>query len=530
MKVLDVQAFHEGINKSLERIQFLDEQLKQVQRGVEGIATSLNESLKGRTGYSIIMLFKEYHLPFVLFLTQFIVNYKQSLTAIQHALHEFEPAQNGFISESFLENDVEQGLRNLEITTTELIDEINGALDAISDIVHLPQIQNEELLFNMTLAKNQYKETIQQLYAFDQQQASSLEPLEKDIESMERFLSDLEGKFQLLESGFSRNNGLVELPEGLSLNDSKFRHKEIFATVDQVKDVTETEVEDTINTHDIFTYFSKLNQGLFFTDLSFIAGKLIITTSAFASGTLKIVYKGNPTMFQKFKGDYQFYLKADPTWTSRGNYASKFASTLRNFQKLETPSKNPALNYIQKRLSAYNGPAEFLKVQAGFSKEWHNIPIKKGSDFIGTVPDQVTLSVKDTMANKAMSKGWKGTAKAIPIAGHAITITANATEFVAPENENKSLAEKSGRFLAGAGADTFSVGAGAALGVRFGKAFGPKGMVIGALAGGLGGGIISMIPAISEGVRDLGEEIGRLAKQGFGKIKKAFKSIKSWFK
>ncbi|PTY76186.1 hypothetical protein B5V89_18745, partial [Heyndrickxia sporothermodurans] len=110
--------------------------------------------------------------------------------------------ENGFINEVFLDYNLEYGLKKVESVTSSLTDEGNRIIQKVSDIVHLPKLQDDETMHQIKRAKEKVKTTLHQLHSFDQQATRSLDSVRKDIQTMSRFIeqmdSNLKGNKQII--------------------------------------------------------------------------------------------------------------------------------------------------------------------------------------------------------------------------------------------------------------------------------------------------------------------------------------------
>ncbi|WP_051291209.1 ribonuclease YeeF family protein [Fictibacillus gelatini] len=195
MKRLDVQGFRSGIDDILHHLRTLDEQMKQIKDDMNGII-GLEDALKGKGGQSIRSFYQECHGTFLLFFEGFLTNYKSILRTMKRELQSLEPAEDGFIDEEFLEHHLEQGLKKIESVTIELTDEANRIMKSVNDIVDLPQIQDEGVLSEIHQARKKKRQTLEQLYRFDYVQTNALNSVEQDIETMSRYLKQMESMFQ----------------------------------------------------------------------------------------------------------------------------------------------------------------------------------------------------------------------------------------------------------------------------------------------------------------------------------------------
>ncbi|HEY4551636.1 MAG TPA: LXG domain-containing protein, partial [Bacillaceae bacterium] len=195
MKILDAQGLHAGTDQILQKLDTLNSQAQELQQAVEGII-ALEDSLKGQGGSAIRSFYQEFHHTFLIYLQVFNAEYVTALTEIKNALRAFEHAENGFIHQGFLENDIEQALLRIEWTTRDLTNRANVVMQQVSDIVSLPRLQDAETVYHIGRGKEKNRTTLQDLHSFDQRAASSLDPIEHDIVRMQNFVEHMQGLFK----------------------------------------------------------------------------------------------------------------------------------------------------------------------------------------------------------------------------------------------------------------------------------------------------------------------------------------------
>ncbi|MBY6270455.1 MAG: transposase, partial [Parageobacillus thermoglucosidasius] len=174
--------------------------------------------------------------------------------------------------------------------------------------------------------------------------------------------------------------------------------------------------------------------------------------------------------------------------------------------------------------SSYRSPSDFIKHMAGYPKNIEGI--LTGEEFRNALIDRVSAGVKETTEAAAKTKGMHETARRIPVAGIAITGMANLTEYVSPENQNKSLAERVGRALTGVLLDMFAINVGTRVGIMIGSIGGPPGMIIGGTAGAFVGGTASSL--FGDKIKDAGGKVFDEAADAIKDIEIPT-SIKKWF-
>ncbi|MEK4130766.1 LXG domain-containing protein [Solibacillus sp. FSL W8-0474] len=191
MKILDSSNFHSGISRNLTMLTRLETEMKTVETSLQELI-QLEESLKGQGGSAIRAYYQDCHVPFLQFFYLVKGNFQDILTQMQSALDSLEPDRNGYIQQSFLENNVEQGLNNAKQITESLTNETNTIIGSVSDIVSLPQLNDSEVHNEIQVAKKHRDTTVEDLNTFDNSQTSALTAVESDFLAMNTWIKDLE--------------------------------------------------------------------------------------------------------------------------------------------------------------------------------------------------------------------------------------------------------------------------------------------------------------------------------------------------
>ncbi|MEN2449974.1 LXG domain-containing protein, partial [Bacillus sp. JR_15] len=171
MKTLDVQALHNAIDQTLEQLKQQSDEFAKVKKAVEGI-TSLDDALKGKGGDAIRAFYEECHTPFLQFYDTFIEEYRSTLKKMKSALNSLEPNHNGFISQSFLEHELENGLNAADRTTKHLVSKTNATIAKVSHIVDLPDLNDSGFHEQNQKALKEISTTLEKLHAFDREQTN----------------------------------------------------------------------------------------------------------------------------------------------------------------------------------------------------------------------------------------------------------------------------------------------------------------------------------------------------------------------
>ncbi len=195
MKLLDVDLFQDGLHRNLTMLDRLSSEMKSIHQAVEGLV-QMEDQLKGAGGNAIRSFYQECHLPFLHFFQLFSEQFKQVLNQMEAALYSLEPDSSGYILETFLDGELEQGLTLISELTASLTDEANSIMDQVSDIVGLPHLDDSGVQEGVISSKRKRDETLNQLYEFDATQTYALNPIEHGLQTMDKWLTDMEGLFQ----------------------------------------------------------------------------------------------------------------------------------------------------------------------------------------------------------------------------------------------------------------------------------------------------------------------------------------------
>ncbi|MGY0694494.1 T7SS effector LXG polymorphic toxin, partial [Virgibacillus sp. FSP13] len=194
MKTLDSASLHEGINATLQEIKHVQSKVTEMQKGVRGI-TDLESHLKGKTGESIRSFYEGIHGPFLIYLYQSLTQYRQALEKLQQAVYSYEPDEEGFVREEFLDNDVQHGLDKARQVTEGLVDEANGIMASIADLVSLPALDTEEFNSMVQKGKRKAKNDVEQLYDLDHEQTKSLNQVGEDQKLLDQYINEMTRTF-----------------------------------------------------------------------------------------------------------------------------------------------------------------------------------------------------------------------------------------------------------------------------------------------------------------------------------------------
>ncbi|MEK4845003.1 T7SS effector LXG polymorphic toxin [Bacillus altitudinis] len=190
MKTLDVQALHHTIDQTLTQLIQQSQHIKSLESQINRII-SLDGSLKGEAGEAIRAFYAECHIPFLQFFQVTIREYSAALQKVQKALHSFESNENGFISQSFLEHELDQGLKNAERAVSDIVSDVSSAIGKVSHIIHLLSVDESAFQASYQKAWMNISKTIGTLHAFDREQASALNETKNSIQTMKEYIDTL---------------------------------------------------------------------------------------------------------------------------------------------------------------------------------------------------------------------------------------------------------------------------------------------------------------------------------------------------
>ncbi|MBS2970661.1 LXG domain-containing protein [Metabacillus sp. KIGAM252] len=193
--VLDVDAFHSGIDQTKKKVSSQEAQIKQLQTAVKGIV-GLDDTFKGEGGEAIRFFYEKHHLPLMSSYSAFLANYQTTLDGMKKSLDLLEPSSSGFISQTFLEQQLEQDLTRAKDRTNQMVNETNSTMDGVADIVGLPKLNDTSFAEMVEKARTEKNQTRNLLGEFDYNQESALTKLEQELETVLKKVTDLQNLFQ----------------------------------------------------------------------------------------------------------------------------------------------------------------------------------------------------------------------------------------------------------------------------------------------------------------------------------------------
>ncbi|MCY7582780.1 T7SS effector LXG polymorphic toxin [Bacillus safensis] len=194
MKTLDAFALINGIDQTLNALNQQSQQISSIEKQINHII-SLDGALKGKAGQAIRAFYTECHIPFLQFFQVVIEEYSAALKNTKQALHALESNEHGFISQAFIEDDLDQGLKKAERTISEIVSEVNHAIGRVGHIVYLPSVDESAFQQNYQKAWLETSRTIGLLHAFDREQTSALHETKSSLQTMKQYIDTLSTMF-----------------------------------------------------------------------------------------------------------------------------------------------------------------------------------------------------------------------------------------------------------------------------------------------------------------------------------------------
>jgi len=195
MKVLEVSKVYEGINHTVNQIDTVQDQIEAIRKSM-GDLTALHDDLKGEGGEALRAFFEECHQPILIFMHQSLVDYVNTLNDIQNAVESFESNDSGYVSQNYLENDVDNAFDNVEKKTIELTDEANLVIEGIQDIVTVQKLDESEVVHHVQRGKKKAQDVVDSLQAMDEYQSEALESDLENLNHMINYVTAIETKLK----------------------------------------------------------------------------------------------------------------------------------------------------------------------------------------------------------------------------------------------------------------------------------------------------------------------------------------------
>lgn len=194
MKTLDAFALINGIDQTLNTLKQHSQQIRSIEKQIQQII-SLDGALKGEAGQAIRSFYAECHIPFLQFFQVVIEEYSSALKQTKQALHTLESNQQGFISQAFIEHELDSGLKKAERAISDIVSDVSQAIGRGSHIVHLPHVDESAFQQSYQKAWLETSRTIGLLHAFDREQTSAMNETTSALQTMKQYINTLSTMF-----------------------------------------------------------------------------------------------------------------------------------------------------------------------------------------------------------------------------------------------------------------------------------------------------------------------------------------------
>ena len=194
MKTLDAFALINGIDQTLNTLKQQSQQISSIEKQIQQII-SLDGALKGEAGQAIRSFYTECHIPFLQFFQVVIEEYSSALKQTKQALHALESNQHGFISQAFIEHELDSGLKKAERAISDIVSDVSQAIGRVSHIVHLPHVDESAFQQSYQKAWLETSRTIGLLHAFDREQTSAMNETTSALQTMKQYINTLSTMF-----------------------------------------------------------------------------------------------------------------------------------------------------------------------------------------------------------------------------------------------------------------------------------------------------------------------------------------------
>jgi hypothetical protein len=190
LKELAVKEIHKGTETSKIDLDTFFEQLSTLQQKVRNF-NNMEDALKGKTGKAIRSFYNEIHTPFLTFLLQSMEDYKGRLEDMKNDVQSFESSHQGFISESFLRDELTLGLDNAKLKAGIVTDKANQTLSSVADIVSVKNINQSDFEAGIDKGNRQIATVVNNLNELDSKHAAKLEETQSDLQTLKKYLSEM---------------------------------------------------------------------------------------------------------------------------------------------------------------------------------------------------------------------------------------------------------------------------------------------------------------------------------------------------
>ncbi|MFS0559419.1 LXG domain-containing protein [Terribacillus sp. 179-K 1B1 HS] len=190
IKNLDVQDIQQQVDSTKEFISKTKESVEQVKQALNGV-TTMHDGFAGNTADSIRFFYEEVHKPFLEFMESFLVQYEEALSSVSDQVLSFEPNENGFIRQEFLEDVLTKKMQKAQDSLSATTDMINQQLDSVRDLASVSHVKDNIFLDSINDAKKRITKTVDGLYEMDSNATSKLDQSEDEIQQMKTYVTKI---------------------------------------------------------------------------------------------------------------------------------------------------------------------------------------------------------------------------------------------------------------------------------------------------------------------------------------------------
>ncbi|WP_313431499.1 T7SS effector LXG polymorphic toxin [Siminovitchia terrae] len=522
MKILGVSQAIAKLDKDIDQLQRRLDFLDLMDVGIERVL-NMDGAFTGEGGEAIILNHAELQLPTIRAFRAHITTTIEKIKKMKAYILEFEPSENGVVTEDFWDTQMTRGLDKVEESTEQSKQKVDEYATSVSHIMNLGKLDISQVLNCIDSSRKFASEVVDDLYMLDNDGVD----LMADVQASRTELDTI------VQKAVEWTNAGGPLLKGVNIQDVR-SHFEEMTLHKEAPDVNMGRLDrgdDRSLVQGVVNFLGTdvktiQNWGLVGVDVARGAA----TTIMFTTGMLKFVDNGNGTV----------KLVADKKWTKqKGKYDSKLAS------KIHELMKHPKGKYIVQRygympsnlpkeiaglrnlpkvgvgglLNRASGPTVIYKNGQRFVNYFRrgaglgNVTNLGKNVYNNFIPTIKSIDVKNSLKNiKPGGGGWQ---KNLARAGNVLAVGLNFMEAFSDEHKDKSTAQRTGRALAGTALDIGAAYAGATGGAAIGTMIFPGvGTVVGGFVGAAIGGI-SANTFLGEPVRQVGEKIGAAAEKGW---------------
>lgn len=194
MKTLNVATLETGIPQILDNLKQKKEQMDAMKQSIDTFVSD-RSSFTGKAAQSIKSFYQETHLEVIAAFTQWFATYESTLRSLETSIKSLEPSKDGYISESFLETELENGLTRAREIVIDLTNEGNAILSGIQDIVSIQKLDDDAAIQLNQSAKENKTKMVDKLNEFDESEATGLESVKEYMDTIGQKVKVVEGMF-----------------------------------------------------------------------------------------------------------------------------------------------------------------------------------------------------------------------------------------------------------------------------------------------------------------------------------------------